>query len=189
MSRGFLFFDQDSRTLSQIRDGDRAGLLSLYQQNRRPVVSLVTRNGGSADDAEDILQESVVIVWERVRAGTFEPHARVSTFLFGVARNLWLRRLARRRREGPMDFDLDLLPADGAGAGDEAEEERSEAVRLAFKRLGEPCRTLLLLYYWERLTMSEISGQLGFANANVAKAKKYQCKEQLRQFMTEINHD
>lgn len=185
MSRGVLFFDQDSRTLSQIRDGDRAGLVSLYDQNRKPVVTHVTRNGGSADDADDILQESVVIVWERVRAGTFEPNARLGTFLFGVARNLWLRRLARRRRELPMTGDPDLVSADE----EEEEDERVAQVRNAFKQLGEPCRTLLLLYYWEQLSMSDVAMHIGFANADVAKAKKYQCKEQLRRLMAKAHHD
>ncbi len=185
MSRGVFFLDQESRTLSQIRNGDRAGLVGLYEQNRKPIVMHVTRNGGSADDADDILQESVVIVWERVRAGTFEPNARLGTFLFGVARNLWLRRLARRRRELPMVGDPDQVSADE----EEEEDERVEQVQIAFKQLGEPCRTLLLLYYWERLSMSDVAMHIGFANADVAKAKKYQCKEQLRRLMAKARHD
>jgi RNA polymerase sigma factor (sigma-70 family) len=183
MAREVLPFDGERGVLELIRAGDRAGLVRLYDENRRPIVSHVTRNGGSMDEAEDILQESVVIVWERVRDGRFEPNARLSTFAFAVARRLWLRRLAHRRREPALDMDPESVAAEVQEPEPE-DAERVEAVQRAFERLGEPCRTLLLLYYWERLSMAEAARHLGFANADVAKAKKYQCKEQLRRLMT-----
>lgn len=183
MAREVLPFDRDQRVLELIRAGDRAGLVRLYDDNRRPIVSHVTRNGGTSDEAEDVLQESVVIVWERVRTGGLELTARLSTFTFAVARRVWLRRLAQRRREPSVDADPDSL-ADDPTADPSEDEDRIEAMRRAFDRLGEPCRTLLLLFYWEQLSMADVATQLGFANADVAKAKKYQCKEQLRRLMT-----
>jgi RNA polymerase sigma factor (sigma-70 family) len=182
MARGMLPFDRDQHVLELIRAGDRTGLMRLYDDNRRPIVSHVTRNGGSADEAEDVLQESVVIVWEKVRTAELELTARLSTFTFAVARRIWLRRLAHRRREPSVEADPDVL-ADDTTSEPPEDEERIEAMRRAFDRLGEPCRTLLLLFYWEQLSMAEVATQLGFANADVAKTKKYQCKEQLRRLM------
>lgn len=183
MARGVLPFDRDQHLLELIRAGDRAGLVRLYDDNRRPIVSHVTRNGGTTDEAEDVLQESVVIVWDKVRTGNLELTARLSTFTFAVARRIWLRRLAQRRREPSVEADPDVI-ADDTMAEPPEHEERIEAMRRAFDRLGEPCRTLLLLFYWEQLSMIDVAEQLGFANADVAKAKKYQCKEQLRRLMT-----
>ncbi|MCU0453858.1 MAG: sigma-70 family RNA polymerase sigma factor [Bacteroidetes bacterium] len=188
MARDVLRFDQDQHVLELIRSGDRAGLMRLYDDNRRPIVSHVTRNGGSADEAEDVLQESVVIVWEKVRTGGFELTARLTTFTFAVARRLWLRKLAQHRREPAVDLDPDGLSDDPQAEPPDVD-ERIDSMRLAFDRLGEPCRTLLLLFYWEELTMAEVARQLGFANADVAKAKKYQCKEQLRRLMAGDDRD
>jgi len=56
-------------------------------------------------------------------------------------------------------------------------------VRDALDRLGEPCRTLLILFYWEEASMEEIASRLGFANAETAKSKKYQCKKALEQIL------
>lgn len=182
MARGVLPFDRDQHALELIRAGDRAGLVRLYDDNRRPIVSHVTRNGGTPDEAEDVLQESVVIVWEKVRTGDLELTAKLSTFTFAVARRLWLRRLAQRRREPSIEVNTDTL-ADDPIEDPPENESRIEQMHRAFGRLGEPCRTLLLLYYWEQMTMAEVAAQLGFANADVAKAKKYQCKELLRRLM------
>jgi DNA-directed RNA polymerase specialized sigma24 family protein len=65
------------------------------------------------------------------------------------------------------------------------ESEEAQIVRGALEKLGEPCRTLLLLFYWEELSMDEIAGRLGFANAETAKSKKYQCKKELQRLLKE----
>ncbi|MGB6649412.1 MAG: sigma-70 family RNA polymerase sigma factor, partial [Bacteroidota bacterium] len=55
--------------------------------------------------------------------------------------------------------------------------------------LGEPCRTLLLLFYWEERSMGEIAVELGFANADTAKSKKYQCKKALEKLLAPYRDD
>lgn len=174
------FLNKDARILDQIRNGDEEGLLELYRSNRRPVTAFVTRNSGNADDAEDLLQEALVVLWERVRTGKFEFAAKLDTFVFATVKNMWLRRLARKRREAPDGIDPELLPDNSASALDALlEDEQVQIVRDALEALGEPCKTLLLLFYWEERSMEEIADQLGFANADTAKSKKYQCKRAL----------
>lgn len=190
MSPKVLFISSDARILRLIKEGDEEALVSLLEQNRRPVSSYVTRNNGTADDAKDILQEALVILWERVRSGRFEYSAKLSTFVFATARNLWLRVLARRRKEVPCDDD-DPTPAESAANPLDAlvEQEQSEAVTSALEKLGDPCRKLLLLYYWEERSMEEIASELGFANAATAKSKKYQCKEALKKLLKELRDE
>lgn len=181
MGSPLLFFDSDARILDGIRRGDEASLVKLYGAHRRAITALVTRNSGSPDDANDILQEALIVLWERVRRGTYEQTASIGTFLYATARNIWLRRLARTRRERPED------PATRDTAGDEPSrldilisDEEQAALHAALDQLGEPCRSLLVMFYWEEATMEEIARRLGWANAATAKSKKYQCKEQLK---------
>jgi len=183
------FLKNESDVIARVRRGDRKALLALFDMNRKQIVSLVTRNGGSIDDADDILQESVVVLWERFRTGRFEQKAALGTFLYGVAKRLWLQRLARRRRERVSEVDPDLVPDDSENPGEELEEmEKDEALEKALGRIDSTCRALLLLYYWERASMGEIASLLGFANAQTMKAKKYQCKEKLRRLLKELEY-
>lgn len=190
MSPRVLFLTSDARILRLLKEGDEGALATLYEQNRKMVTSYVLRNSGSADEAEDVLQEALVILWERVKNGKHAYTAKLSTFIFATARNLWLRALARRRREPPQEED-DPPAADDAMDPLETlvEEEQSQTVTSALQKLGEPCRTLLLLYYWEERSMEEIAGELGFANAATAKSKKYQCKEALKKLLKELHHE
>jgi RNA polymerase sigma factor (sigma-70 family) len=176
--------NDDARILDRLRRGDEEALVELYRANRRPIVSLVLNNSGGADDAEDLLQEALVTLWERVRTGRFVYAARLSTFLYGTARNIWLRKLARRRREAPGIEDTpDPASPDPSALEMMVEEEEASAVRRALDVLGEPCRELLLLFYWEESPMDEIAVKLGFANADTAKSKKYQCKKALEKLV------
>jgi RNA polymerase sigma factor (sigma-70 family) len=190
MSAPVLFLDQDAKLLDRIRRGDEEALATLYRSNQRAVTALITRNSGSTDDAADVLQESLVILWERVRSGRYEHTARLDTFLFATARNLWLRRLARLRRETPAEINPEHHPSDDPSPLEELiESERARLVKLALTKLGEPCRTLLILFYWEEISMEEIASRLGLANADTAKTRKYQCKKALQLLLRDIAPD
>ena len=173
----------DNRLLDRIRAGDEKALTTLYRDNNRAVATFTLRNSGTLEDANDLLQEAVVILWEKVHGGTFEQTAKLSTFIFAIVRNLWLRRLARRKREVPQDMQADIQAVVSSPLDDLIESENAEAVKNALERLGNPCRQLLLLYYWQELSMEAIAQQMGFAGADTVKSKKYQCKKALERLL------
>lgn len=177
------FLTRDARILDLIRKGDEEALVMLFHDTRVTVTDFVLRNNGSADDAEDILQEALVILWERVRSGRFEHAAKLSTFVFGVARNLWLRVLAGRKREPLRAPDDDPVDPDDSVEESFLREEQAELIRRGLDKIEETCRRLLLLFYWEERSMEEIAGIMGFANSATAKSKKYQCKKHLEMIL------
>jgi len=184
MESSLFFLNADARILRSIKEGDETGLAELYSSNWKPVSSYVLRNKGSVDDAKDMLQEALVVLWERVRSGNFEPTARLSTFIFATAKNKWLRRLARRRKELVASLEPEEIAGDDPSPLEEMiESEQTDRVRRGLEKLGEPCRSLLLLYYWEERSLESIAHTLGFANANTVKSRKYQCKSALRRLM------
>ncbi len=180
MAGSLFFLNDDAKLIDLIRNGDEEALAKLYQSNRKPITSFVLRNNGTRDDAEDMLQEALVVLWERVRSGRFEYSARLGTFLFATVKNMWMRRLARTRREVPMgDNRMDIVDGGDSQLDAMIASDEARAVRDALDALGEPCKKLLLLFYWEELPMEKIAISMGFANADTAKSKKYQCKKAL----------
>lgn len=187
MATRLLFLGSDAGILHQIRNGNEDALVRLYRENRRTVTAFVTRNNGTTDDAEDMLQEALVILWERVRAGKFEYTAKLGTFIFATVRNMWLRRLARARKErSDPDAGVNEISSDASPLEKMIEDEEARLVAQALEMLGEPCRQLLLLFYWEEQSLEEIALALGFANASTAKSKKYQCKKTLETTLNKL---
>ena len=175
----------DARIIQLLRNGNEEVLLELYRSHRAMILAYVTHNSGTADDADDLLQEAVIVLWERVRDGSFEYRSKLSTFLYGVVKNLWSRRLARKRRERPADPDPDAIAGEDPDALETiVRSEEIEAVQNAMRKLSEQCRKLLLLFYWEMKPMEEIATLMGFANADTAKSKKYQCKKSLESLLS-----
>jgi RNA polymerase sigma factor (sigma-70 family) len=179
-----LVLNDEVNLLERIRKGDEGALAELYRTHRSRIFSLVTRNSGDSDDADDMLQEALVVLWERVRSGRFALSAQVGTFLYATARNKWLRVLAGRKREVPAVKGEHELPSeDPDPLSLLVETQEALIVKQALERLGEPCRQLLVLFYWEERPMEEIAARLGFANADTAKSKKYQCKRALEKLL------
>jgi RNA polymerase sigma factor (sigma-70 family) len=184
MKPSLFFLNSDSRILDLMKKGDEDALVTLYESNRRMVMSFVLRNNGTADDAEDLLQEAVIVLWERVRSGRFEYTAKLSTFIFATVQNIWRRRLAKMKREIPGDLKGSMIVSDSASQLDVMiEDEQSVKIAAALIKVGEPCKTLLLLFYWEEKSMDDIAQKLNFANADTVKSKKYQCKKALEKIL------
>ncbi len=184
MQKPVFFFNEESKLLDAMRNGDENALVELFNKNRRPVASLVLRSHGTEDDVEDVLQEALVVLWERVKHGSFEYQAKLGTFIYATAKNIWFRRLARRRKEITADGETFEMADPSSTPVEELEEnEQVTAVRESMEKIGNPCRELLLLYYWEELSMEEIALKLGFANADTVKSKKYQCKKALEKLV------
>jgi RNA polymerase sigma factor (sigma-70 family) len=181
MKSSLFFLHSDAKILDLLRKREDAeGLMMLYKANRREVTAYVVNNSGTSEEAEDMLQEAVVVLWEKVRSGDFQYQAKLSTFVLAIVKNMWRRHLARRRREVPQGDRLDMAQDGNLSPLDALiESERARLVRGAMKKLGDPCKKLLLLFYWEERSLEEIAAIMGFANADTVKSKKYQCKKVL----------
>ena len=159
-------------------------LLLLYRRNFPQLRSYITRNSGDISDAEDMMQESLVIFWQKAQQESFTLTAKLDTFLFAVAKNLWLKQLRKNGREIVQDMtsdhSLDLAEEDEADS-DLADQHAALAKYL--DKIGDTCKDLLSLFYFEGWDMERIAVKLRFANAQTAKAKKYQCKKKLEELI------
>jgi len=62
------------------------------------VKSLIINNNGSSDDAADIFQETMIVLFEKAKSGEFELHCQLKTFIYSVSRRLWLKKLQQSSR-------------------------------------------------------------------------------------------
>ncbi len=184
----FALFSSDENILERIREGDEKVLVTLYNANKRMIISFITKHNGTLEDAEDMLQEVLVIFWQKVRSGKYEHAAKISTFLYATVRNLWFRKLSQTKKIISINDEVETLPSEEHSIiSILIEKETIDAVQIALQKLGEPCKTILLLFYWEESSMEEIAQRTGFANAETVKSKKYQCKKMLEKLLEKVD--
>jgi len=136
---------------------------------------------GKEEDIDDVLQDAVIAVWQNINKPDFILSAKLTTYVYSIARNLWLKQLQKRSRfdkAGDRQFDnLSEQPADLAGNMD------NELIKACMEKLGDTCRNLLSYFYFDGMEMREIAVKLSFANADTAKSKKYQCLKKLEEIV------
>ncbi|MBX9852219.1 MAG: sigma-70 family RNA polymerase sigma factor [Cytophagaceae bacterium] len=163
---------KDSEIIERIKRGDESALDFLYKKNYRMMVKMIMKNNGSEEEAKDVYQEALIVVWQKVLSEDFTLTSKLSTFLYSICQNLWRKELERKSR-------LSNEESDESEIFDIDKKERIEIINQCISDLGETCRKILTYYYFDKLSMNDIAEKLGFANADTAKTKKYKCKKEL----------
>ncbi len=156
----------------RVKSGDRAALEEIFRLYRKPLLNYFHRIGADRALAEDLLQESFLRLWRAGRA--YQASAKVSTYIFRIAHNLYLNQAARRRErplEGP---EAEVPGADPAGR------EAREAVRRAVEQLPEGERECLVLSEYNGLKYAEISEILGIPEGTV-KSRMFSALRRIRE--------
>ena len=181
MLRLKIFPDQDF--IERIKADDRTVLGEIFIRFERMVHHYITSHGGGKVDAEDILQESIIVLWQKVNSGNFELTSKMSTFIMGVTKNKWMAELRKRNRISRQEIPHNL-PANNPTTLDKViASEKMEILRSAFELIQPICKKILLLFYFEEKCLEEIAKTLNFANSDVVKSKKYQCKKLLEEVL------
>lgn len=166
----------DEQILEKIRKGDESALDYLYKQHYKMMLRLVTKNNGNEDEAQDVFQEALIVVWQKAHKEDFVLTAKLSTYIYSVCQNLWRKELERKSR-------LSHETIEGATSSNDEAQERIRIVRECITALGETCKKVLFYYYFDELSMQDIADKMGFANADTAKTKKYKCKKELDEYV------
>lgn len=172
-------FFPEKELLNRIQSNDRTVLGELFVRYERLVSSYVTSHGGDEADAEDMLQEAIIVLWQKVCAGNFELTSKLGTYILAIAKNKWRAEVRKRSRFDKGALSIATPDGNPSSLDDVLEAERLETLRRALEAINPVCKQLLMLFYFEERRLQDIATVLGFANADVAKSKKYQCKKAL----------
>jgi RNA polymerase sigma factor (sigma-70 family) len=170
---------------------DRKSVETIYKLFYNMVQSLIINNNGSSDDARDIFQETVIVLYEKAKTGSFELNCQLKTYVYSVSRRLWLKKLQQQQRYVPNMNGLDeTVPVEDEIEGHSQRQSEFHMMEKALLHLGEPCRSLIEDFYLQKRNMTDIAGHFGYTNADNAKNQKYKCLMRLRKlFFAEFKNN
>ncbi len=167
--------------LQGLANGDKKTVEAIYKDHFNTIQSLIINNNGSSDDAKDIFQEALIVLYEKVRSGSFELNCQIRTYLYSVSKRLWLKKLHHASRFMPAGDDLEpTIPVDDEIEEHEKRDAEFEMMEKAISNLGEPCKSLLEAFYLKKQNMQVIAADFGYTNADNAKTQKYKCLMRLK---------
>ena len=169
----------DQELLDLIKSGDKSSVEVLYKRCRPAVVNHILNRNGDEEEAEDIVQETVIETYEKIVSGKFElyTNTKLSTFMMGIATKKWY---SQCRKKGKLvrveEEDTQWIEEDSEW---QLQEARFEQLRLMLEKLDEVCRDILRQRYWLKKKFDEIKLER-FQTVEALKMRSSRCHRQLK---------
>jgi RNA polymerase sigma-70 factor (ECF subfamily) len=162
-------FPPSEDLMARIAKGDEDAFEILVNHHQIFVLNLIYRFIGDRTQAKDLAQEVFLRVWQT--AGSYEPKAKFTTWIYRVTANLCLNELksARRRKWLPFhrsDKNVNSVEetfSDGSPTAEDVvlAKERSSQITDALQSLPENQRLALILKRYDEFSYQEIAQILG----------------------------
>jgi RNA polymerase sigma factor (sigma-70 family) len=187
MSKTKVQFTED-QFIDGLRTGNNEVLSVLYKKYYNIVLKLIVNNSGSQEAAQDIYQETIIVLYENVQKPGFELNCQLQTYIYSIAKRLWLKQLKKNSKTFLFkeDDENDLVDVSEELSDHHNKELELEKMNLSLAELGEPCATLIKDFYVQKLSMDEIAEKFGYTNADNAKNQKYKCLQRLKKYFFDI---
>lgn len=157
-----------------LKQGNSKAYTYLYDQCFPAISRYIRQNSGNMQDAGDIFQEAVLILLEKLRTSDFVLTASMSTYLFAIARNLWLKQL-RENKYRLASAELPELP-------EEQEQESPYLHHLPgwLGKITSYCQQLLTAIFFKNTPINTLMHKMGWKNKHTAAQQRYKCLMQIK---------
>lgn len=186
-----LFLYSDKKLLADLRSSDlelnNRAFRFFYDRYYSFAEKITRAVFNNTVEAPDIFQESLIAVYENVRNQSFRGESSFKTYLYSIIRNkVYLRKLKKTIIQ-KTEKKYWRLTADNFDITNEIDTnhiEIKEYIAHSFlEKLSQRCRDILRLYYFEKMSMQNISTTLNFSNVESARAQKYRCMQKLTSYI------
>ena len=163
--------------LEGLKTHDNEVLNFIYRKYFPEIRFFVIKNSGTDEDAQDVFQEAIIIIYKKLRDGVLDLTCSFKTYLYSVCRIVWLKQLEKRKLKKDGFSDNQVFVDLHEGIDEMAEEqERFKLYQKHFQTLHIDCQTILKLFL-QKVPLKEISKRMNIKSEKYLKKRKYQCKE------------
>ncbi|MVO10182.1 sigma-70 family RNA polymerase sigma factor [Flavobacterium sp. TP390] len=168
-----------------LKKDDEKTIRKLYDENKKGFLIFANRYHLDAEDVLDIYQDAVIALIENAKKGKIDDlQSSVSTYLFGIGKFMVFQKLKKEKKTFSKD-DFSNLEYVDEGYNEDENNIQVILLQHAFNKLGDQCRKVLQLFYYEEKNLDEIQKILEYSNKDVLKSQKSRCLKQLKDLTKE----
>jgi RNA polymerase sigma factor (sigma-70 family) len=175
---------KEDQIIDAVKNESKEAIKSLYIENRAGFIRFVVQKYAVPNDVvEDMYQDAIIALIENIRKGKLDDlKSSISTYLFSIGKFM-----AFKYYKKPQMSVVDFSDFEGLLEGDtedkEKEEELIQLIQSKLEQMGEACKKILILFYYEGKKIDDIM-QLGtYANKDVVKSQKSRCLSHLKKLV------
>ncbi len=177
--------EQEKEVIEQFRSGNEAAFEQVFHAYYKALVGYARTILKDSDDAEDMVQQVFITVWEKRSA--MEIHTSLRSLLYRAVHNACLNRIKQQQvRSGYAKEVIQLHRESGATEDRMQQKELQKKIEQAMEHLPEQCSKIFKMSRFEQLKYQEIADQLGLSIKTVenqmGKALKVM-REQLKDYL------
>ena len=149
-----------------------------YLYNSFPKVEKhILRNSGTKEAALDVFQEGLILLYRKINGKAIDnPEA----FLITTCHFLWKNELRKKKVRINTSDDVSSIEATDELDLLIEKENKLKQLEYIILSLGEKCKSIFELFYYQAFDMNSIANKLGYKNVQTAKVQKYKCMERAR---------
>jgi RNA polymerase sigma factor (sigma-70 family) len=157
-----------------IRQKDNDVIRHIYQEYFPIFLNYVQNNHGNTGDAEDVFQETLVVIYRNLREEKVIEIKDFSAYIFGISNFIWKKRLRDRYviDEVPLDVKEHDVVLDESDRINIESELNIAIYQKHFLSLDDESQKILRLYF-AKIPMIEIAHVMGYSSEDYAKKRKY----------------
>ncbi len=169
----------DQELLEGIIDGDPQVLKLIYTENFPGIRHYVFLNSGNEDDAKDIFQESLILLYNKIKSPDFILSSSLETYLYSICRFVWLKELSSRKKYVIIENeDLSIISDEKEIIEILERNERLSLYREKYKELSDDCKRVLKMFL-NNIPTKEITQAMGYRSDQHTKNRRFRCKKSL----------
>lgn len=180
--------NSNANLIDKVLENDEAFLKVLYKDWRGEFKSWFGRKYQLNDaESSEIYQDTFLQLFINIKEGKVTEITHPKTYLYGIGKNLMRQKFRNDGKSMRSLEDVDPVDEDDYLIKLDRIEQRREIIQV-LKNFGDPCRTLLMMFYFEKFSHEVIAERMGYKNEQVVKKKKSICMSELRKFWSDFRN-
>ncbi len=166
-----------------LKRNDEKTIRTVYNDHKKRFILFAKRYNLSEHDTIDIYQDAFIALIENVKSGKVdEIKSSLSTYLFGIGKFMIFQKFKKNEQIHIAD-DLESIEVEDDLYSEDDIDSQVRLLQKGLDKLGEQCKKVLLLFYYEEKKLDEIQEQLGYTSKDVLKSQKSRCLKQLKELI------
>ena len=165
--------------ISGIRNHNSEIFEFVYEAYFPMIEGYVVHHQGSQEQAQDVFQEAMIIVYNKIKSGKLELSCKFGTYLYAVCKNTWLQERKKYKLHAEKLKQQPLVVNDPGPLEDPLlKKHLNDLFNKHFSELSEDCQKILSMFFND-FTLEDIRASMNYKDLHHAADRKYRCKKSL----------
>ncbi len=169
--------------VNRIKQGDERAIQKIYTEFKPEFMLFAKRYELDESCLLDVYQDAIIALCENAKKGTIDTiKSSLKTYFFAIGKYMIFAKLKEQKKNVPYE-DIKNLDFEWNEYSEEKNNLYVRQLQQGFSQMGEQCRRILELFYYEEKNLDQITKLMKYDNKDVAKSQKSRCIKTLKEII------